>query len=96
VIELALDVNTHSESSAAAEDMPDATVTNQAHATFRLAGELLWDLEGGHAASLELTGDNGLELVQGLSGTLEGEPTEQTQTMTFSGTARYAMHFERR
>lgn len=96
VIELVADTNTHAEDSGPMEDDPESHATNRVEAEFRLRGELLWDLENGHAFALELSGENEFRMVQTLDGQLEGESYEQVQTMVFAGNSDYSMRFERR
>lgn len=96
VIELALDTDTHAEDTGPMPDEPSSTATNRVEAVFRLTGELLWDLDQGHASALELSGTNEFRMVQTLVGQLDGEAFEQVQTMVFTGTSVYSMRFEQR
>jgi hypothetical protein len=96
VIALELDVSTHAEISGPMEDEPGTTETSRVEARFELEGELLWDLQHGHALALELSGTSEFHLVQTLRGELEGEPYEQIQKMQLAGEAGSSMRFERR
>jgi hypothetical protein len=83
------------ETSTWAEESPGMEETTRTELEFLLEGELLWDLEHGHARTLTLSGENELKLIIEARGELDGERYEQTQTMVFRGAVRYAMTVER-
>jgi hypothetical protein len=97
VIALAVDARTHTEEELGEEQLDEGeSGVQRTEVTFELTGELLWDCEHGHAWSLELGGTNGAVMQQTLQGVAEGESYEQTQTMSFTGEARFTMRFERK
>jgi len=96
VIELALDVRTHTENALSGDEVPEGSSgTDRAEPSFVLAGELRWDLEHGHALSLELSGESHLVLTQTVAGDFEGEHLEQSQSMSFSGPYAFTLAVER-
>ncbi|NOT29497.1 MAG: hypothetical protein HOP15_03505 [Planctomycetes bacterium] len=96
VIALEADVRTHADTELGPDEVPEgARGTSRIEAAYQLAGELLWDLEHGHALSLELSGEHEFTLRESSEGDFEGESMEQSQTMVFSGSTRLSMRFER-
>lgn len=61
---------------------------------FEGEGTLLWDLEGGHAHSLELSGDFALLMNMGMAMSAQGMDMEIEQTMEMSGTMNQSAAFE--
>ncbi len=97
VIALEVDTHTHTESALGPDELPGGgRGTRRVEVRFLLAGELRWDLVHGHALILELSGENGLESVETITGEFEGERLEQAQTMVFAGETRFSMRVERR
>jgi len=97
VIALACETSTHANQELAPDEIPEGTRgTGRVEIRFVLEGELRWDLEHGHALSFELSGENELTTIQTISGDIQGEPTEQTQKMVFSGETSFSMKVERR
>lgn len=97
VIELAIDVRTRTERPLQDDSAPPGSSgTDRAEPSFTLAGELRWDLEHGHALTLELEGESQLTLTQTLVGDMEGERIEQSQSMSFSGPYSFTLAVERR
>jgi hypothetical protein len=77
-------------------ELPDGLEgRNRTELTFSLAGELRWDVAGGHAADYELSGEGGIEMSQSVSGEMEGERFEQEQLLQLAGSVRFAMEFVR-
>ena len=97
VIRLEAETETHAEQALAEEDlMPGGSGTSRIESRYRVEGELVWDLEHGHALSLELSGESGLTMGQSMNAEHEGESLEQSQTMVFSGSVTFSMRFERK
>jgi hypothetical protein len=97
VIRLEIDARTHAEEDLAEDEIPEgARGTGRIELGFVLAGELCWDLEHGHALSLELSGEHRLTTVETIAGEFEGESLEQSQTMVLSGEATFSMQIARR
>jgi hypothetical protein len=98
-IELALETKTHAEDRMEA-DADGTSGTNGTAVEFRLAGELRWDVEHGHALSLELGGDYDVTLSYEMRGEMDGESFAQVQTMKLGGeihlTSRVERHCARR
>lgn len=61
---------------------------------FEGEGTLLWNLAGGHAHSLELSGDFGLLMNMGMAMSAQGMDMEIEQTMEMSGTMNQTAAFE--
>ena len=95
-IALAVEAETHAEDETSADEVPEGGHgTSRTEVGFNLEGELLWDLEHGHARSFELSGANEVTMIQSLSGEFEGESFEQAQTMSLVGEVRFTMQVER-
>jgi len=60
-----------------------------------MEGELAWDLEHGHALTLELDGTLSMKMAQTVRGEMEGESFEQAQTMLFEGPTSFRLAIER-
>ena len=97
VIELDIETLTHGEEELPGEELPPGgSGTSRIESSYQLEGELLWDMEHGHALSLELAGTTGFTMAQAVSGEHEGESIEQEQKMVFAGSATFSMRFERK
>jgi len=99
VIDLAVEAGSDDEQTdvGPAGDVPEGmTGTTRTELGFALKGELVWDLEHGHAHTFRLAGENRVTLSQVLSGAMEGETFEQVQTMAFRGTMTFSVQVERR
>ena len=94
VIGLELELETSAEQTV---DREEGEVLLEVAATFELEGELLWDLEGGHLAGLELDGT--LEMREAETSIFVAPNDveyEVVQTMEMSGDYRIAVQVERR
>jgi hypothetical protein len=79
-----------------AEMLPDGgSGSERVDTSFRMKGELLWDLEHGHAHSVQLAGANDVVMRQVVTSDFEGEVLEQVQEMRFGGERTMVGRFER-
>jgi hypothetical protein len=95
-IQLEIETAAYTEKELSAEQVPEGgSGTERVDTEFRLEGQLLWDIEHGHAHSLELSGANEVTMRQVVSGYMGGEPYEQAQIMSFGGRRSLSARFER-
>jgi len=78
------------------EDIPAMEGTWRTALAVEAAGELLWDLEHGHALALEIEGTLTMTMTQDLRGEMDGESLEQKMEMVFRGPLTIALQIERR
>jgi hypothetical protein len=60
---------------------------------FKLEGTLLWDLKGGHAHSLEISGDTSSVIDQAATLSMMGEELEVEQALYLEGTIDIKVEF---
>jgi hypothetical protein len=88
VIAIVIDAEGEAESEST-EDVGESgftlDVSRQAHAELDLEGELLWDVTGGHFASIELAGTVSITMTETGSGDFNDREFEQTMTIGFGG-----------
>lgn len=93
VIELACDVETSGTGTADLDDGPE--IERSVEVALDAEGELLWDVEGGHAHSFRLAGDGRHRLLETMTGEHEGSVIERVQDLILVGTMEFEVTFER-
>ena len=97
-LRLEVDVKTWSDEEVAEEgdeEMGEMSGTERTEMAVEAEGELLWDLEHGHALSLALEGTLVMVYAQDVRGSMEGESFEQATSMTFRGPLKLTLEIER-
>lgn len=98
VVRLEVDVKTYADeeiAEAGDEEMGEMSGTERTEMAVEAEGELLWDLEHGHALALSLEGTLTMVYAQDMRGTMEGESFEQATSMSFRGPLKLTLEIER-
>ena len=95
VLELALELETRTEHESEFEgEGGEGTAVETLEFAFALEGELLWDVEAGHARALELAGDMELAVEERRSVETEDGDLEIVSTQGFEGEVEYRAEVE--
>jgi hypothetical protein len=93
-IALTIEMSTRAEAELPGDEYGSGTLTYEL--VWELEGALLWDIENGHPAELELVGEHELVMSSSMTGEFEGESLDMRDVHTLRGDARFAMICERR